>query len=56
MTMPQVVKVVKGVPQEAMTGTAGLKCQIPACAITVGAIASSTGGIRPGGMIETDRK
>ena len=56
MTMPQVVKIVKTPPQEAQTGTGGLKCQMPGYAATISAIASTTGGIRPGGLIETDRK
>ena len=54
--MPQVVKIVKTPPQEAQTGTGALKCQMPGCAATISAIAHATGGIRPGGLIETDRK
>ena len=54
--MPQIVKIVKRPPQEAETGTEGLKCQMPGCAATISVIASATGGIRPGGLIETDQK
>ena len=43
-------------PQEVQTGTGGLGCQLPGCAATVSAVAAATGGIRPGGLIETDRK
>ena len=53
--MPQVVKIVKTPAQEAQTGTGGLKCQMPGYAATISAIASTTGGIRPGGLIETDQ-
>ena len=55
MTMPQVVKIIKTSPQDAQTGTGGLQCQMPGYAATISAIASATGGIRPGGLIESDR-
>ena len=40
---------------ETTMGTGGLKCQMPGHAATISAIASTTGGIRPGGLMETDR-
>lgn len=50
------VKVVKPSLSGACAGTGGLNCQIPGSVASVSAIASATGGIRPGGLIETDRK
>ena len=55
MTMPQVVKIVKTPAQQAQTGTGGLQYQMPGYAATISAVASTTGGIRPGGLIESDR-
>lgn len=37
------------------TGNVGLQTHIPGACVTVSAVASATGGIRPGGLIETDR-
>lgn len=48
------VRIVKQTPKEADPGRGGMNCQLPGCATTVSAIASATGGIRPGGLIETD--
>lgn len=50
------VRVVKATLSGVCAGTRGLNCQIPGCAASVSAIASASGGIRPGGLIETDRK
>ncbi len=50
------VKIVKSPSSVATTGTGGLNCQIPGSVASVSAIASATGGIRPGGLLETDRK
>lgn len=50
------VIIVKSPSTEACAGTGGMNCQLPGCATTVSAIASATGGIKPGGLIETDRK
>lgn len=42
-------------PKGAITpGSVGLNTQIPGGVATVSAVASATGGIRPGGFIETD--
>lgn len=35
-------------------GSAGLHSQIPGGVTTVSTVAAATGGIRPGGLIETD--
>lgn len=35
-------------------GSTGLPTQLPGGVATVSALASATGGVRPGGMIETD--
>ena len=43
-------------PPQVRTGTGGLGCQLPGCVASVSAVAAATGGIRPGGLIETDRK
>lgn len=51
-----VVKTVGSGHPETNPGSGGLKCQMPGYAATVSAIASTTGGIRPGGLIETDRR
>lgn len=37
------------------TGNAGLKTQAPGAATTVSSVAAVTGGLRPGGIIETDK-
>ena len=50
------VKIAKRVWEGVTAGSGGLSCQMAGCAATVSAIASSTGGIRPGGLIEPDRK
>ncbi|MDE7441690.1 MAG: hypothetical protein K2M69_05970 [Muribaculaceae bacterium] len=50
-----VVKIVKSSASGACGGTGGLDCHISGQGATVSAIASATGGIRPGGLIETDR-
>lgn len=49
------VRLAKAAKEEATAGSGGRNCQIPGCAATVSAIASATGDIRPGGMIERDR-
>lgn len=46
------VRIVKTAPEGATAGSGGMNCQIPGCAATVSVIASSTGGIRPGGLTE----
>lgn len=50
------VKVVKSPSSVATAGTGGLNSQIHWSVASVSAIASATGGIRPGGLLETDRK
>ncbi len=50
------VKVVKSSSSVATAGTGGLNSQIHGSVASVSAIASATGGIRPGGLLETDRK
>ncbi len=42
-------------PLQAGIGSAGLPTQLPGCATTVGNLASATGGIKPGNMMETDK-
>ena len=37
------------------TPDSGIQCEIPGSAVTVSAIALRTGGIRPGGLVETGR-
>ncbi len=54
--MGVVVRVVKTPPEVATAGSGGRSCQIAGAALTVGAIASATGGIRPGALIERDNK
>lgn len=56
MIMAQVVKIVKGGSSGALIGSGGRECQLPGMGATVSGIASATGGIRPGGLMETDRK
>lgn len=46
------VKIAKRAPEKATAGSGGMKCQMPGYAATVSAIATATGGIRPGGLIE----
>lgn len=44
-----------GPTQRATIGSAGLATQIPGGCATVSAAAMSTGGVRRGGLIETDK-
>lgn len=37
-------------------GSAGLKTQVPGAMASVSNLASATGGIRPGGLAQTDTK
>lgn len=37
------------------SGGAGLKTHFPGASTTVSTVAAATGGIRPGGFIETDK-
>lgn len=42
-------------PVSCAKGTAGLATQVPGCATTIGNIASTTGGIKPGNILTTDK-
>ena len=53
----EVIKVVtsKSQPQP-ITGSAGLKTQVPGAMTSVSNLAGATGGIKPGNLAETDNK
>lgn len=42
-------------PVHPTKGTSGLATQVPGCATTIGNLASATGGIKPGNIVETDK-
>lgn len=48
-----VVRVVRTGHPEANPGSGGMNCQLPGCAATVSAVASASGGIKPGAIIDT---
>lgn len=63
--MGMVVRIAKGMPPEPHSAflskppaaaSGGHKCHLAGTGATVCAIALASGGIRPGGLIETDRK
>lgn len=39
--------------QRPAEGKAGVRCHVPGAPATVSALAGATGGIRPGGLVET---
>ncbi|MBD5205013.1 MAG: hypothetical protein HDS84_01355 [Bacteroidales bacterium] len=56
--MGQVVRIVHNTQAAGLsheTPDSGIQCEMPGSAVTVSAIALRTGGIRPGGLVETDR-
>lgn len=57
MMKGEVIKVVtsKNQPQP-ITGSAGLKTQVPGAMTSVSNLAGATGGMKPGNLAETDSK
>ena len=53
--MGETVRIVSGYRIEPTTGSAGLKTQLPGAMASVSNLASATGGIGRGHLVETDR-